>query len=156
MKMARNGMSETEALALDAIELDLVARTKSEVLDRLAQRAGAAAGRSAGDIARALGDRERLGSTGVGSGVALPHADVRGLERPLTLFARLADPVDWDAIDDRPVDLVVVVLAPALDGRGAPDLLAKFARALRNPSVRRELATCSSPDRIGEIFAPRP
>lgn len=148
-------MSDSEPLALDVIELDLVARTKSEVLERLALRAGAVTGRSAGEIARALGDRERLGSTGVGFGVALPHADIRGLARPATLFARLTEPVEWDAIDDRPVELVMMVLSPSLDGRGSPDLLAKFARVLRSPSARQKLATCSTADRIGEIFASR-
>lgn len=153
--MARSPMSDSEALALDGVELDLVARTKSEVLEHLALRAGAATGRSAAEIARALGDRERLGSTGVGSGVALPHADIRGLAGPVALFARLAEPVDWDAIDDHPVDLVVVVLSPSLEGCGSPHLLANFARVLRNPSVRKKLASCSSADRIGEIFAGR-
>lgn len=153
--MAPSVMSDSETPSLDGIELDLVARTKSEVLDHLARRAGAATGRSAGEIARALGDRERLGSTGVGSGVALPHADIRGLERPIALFARLAEPIDWDAIDDRPVDLVVIVLSPWGGGRGSSDLLAKFARVLRHPPTRRKLATSTSADRIGDIFAGR-
>lgn len=153
--MARSVMSDSELLPLDVIVLDLVARTKSEVLDQLATRAGAVFGRSAGEIARTLGDRERLGSTGVGSGVALPHADIRGLERPVALFARLAAPVEWDAIDDRPVELIAMVLSPSLHGRGSSDLLAKFARILRNPSARQRLAACSTAGQIREIFANR-
>ena len=147
-------MSPSKMPVLDGIELDLVARTKAEVLEHLAARASVLTGRSAAEIARALGDRERLGSTGVGSGVALPHADIRGLGRPAALFARLAAPVDWDAIDDRPVSLVAVVLSPRLDGGTSPGLLARFARVLRRPAARDALAACSTADAVAAVFAP--
>lgn len=137
----------------DVVVLDLVARSKGEVLDGLSERAGMMLGRGAADIGRALTERERLGSTGVGAGVALPHADLLDLDRPVALFARLARPVEWDAIDDRPVELVVVVLSPTGGDRGSPTQLARFARMLRRPDTRRRLAGCSTIEACLEIFA---
>ena len=139
----------------DAVLLDLPARTKTDVLKALAARVAEFTGREPLAISRALRDREVLGSTGVGSGVALPHASVDGLAEPVALFARLARPIDWEAIDDRPVDLVVAVLSPSLDEQGSPDLLARFARVLRNPEARRRLAACSTTDQVREVFADR-
>lgn len=136
----------------NAVLLDLAVRTKAEALEALAARAAALIERDPGEIARALVDRERLGSTGVGAGVALPHADLRGLREPLALFARLARPVDWEAIDDQPVDLVAVVLSP-LDGVGPPlNLLARFARLLRVEGTRRRLMSCSTAEQVVDVL----
>lgn len=146
-------MSGPDPLTVDVVLLDLVARTRSEVLQRIAEYAAAIAGRTAPEILRALADRERLGSTGVGSGVALPHADIPGLERSVTLFARLARPVEWDAIDDRPVELSVTVLSPLPGARGSSDLLARFARILRNPVARQRLSMSTTRDQVCEVFA---
>ena len=148
-------MSGPDPLTVDVVLLDLVARTKSEVLQRLSEHAAAVLGRATPEILRALSDRERLGSTGVGSGVALPHADIAGLERSVTLFTRLARPVDWDAIDDRPIDLVATVLSPSSGGRGSSDALASFARILRNPMARQRLSTSLTTDQVREILANR-
>lgn len=148
-------MPDPDPLTVDVVLLDLVARTKSEVLRRIAEHCEAHVGRAAQDIVRALADRERLGSTGVGSEVALPHADILGLERSFTLFARLARPVEWDAIDDRPVALVATVLSPSPGGRGSSDLLATFARILRSPEARQRLSASTTRDQVCEIFADR-
>jgi len=132
-------MTPPDPLRPDAVLLDLPGRTKMEVLDAVAARAAAITGRDPRAVARALGERERLGSTGVGSGVALPHAAVGGLTEPLALFVRLARPIDWQAIDDRPVDLVLAVLSPA-HGEGASlDVLSKYARRLRGEATRARL-----------------
>lgn len=136
-------MSTLPLLGPDAVLLDLVARGKADVLKVLAARAAEIAGGDAGEIARALSEREALGSTGVGSAVALPHAAVRGPRAPLALFARLARPIDWGAIDDRPVDLVVAVLTP-LDGGASLDPLARFARLLRGEATRNRLRACAT------------
>lgn len=148
-------MSGPDPLTVDVVLLGLVARTKSEVLQRLSEHAAAALGRATPEVLRALMDRERLGSTGVGSGVALPHADIPGLDRSLTLFARLARPVEWDAIDDCPVELVAAVLSPSSGGRGSSDALARYARILRNPVFRQRLSTSSTADQVREILADR-
>lgn len=139
----------------DTVLLDLPARTKTDVLKALAAHVAEFTGGELLVISRALLDREVLGSTGVGSGVALPHASVDGLAEPVALFARLARPIDWEAIDDRPVDMVLAVLSPSVDGQGSPDLLARFARVLRNPEARRRLAACSTTDQVRGIFADR-
>ena len=96
-----NLMTASDPLRLDAVLLDLRARTKMDVLAALAARAGEITGCDPRAVVRALTDRERLGSTGVGAGVALPHAEIHGLDRPISLFARLAEPIDWEAIDDQ-------------------------------------------------------
>ena len=146
-------MTSTDPIRPEAVLLDLRARTKAEVLAALAARAGEITGCDPRTVVRALIDRERLGSTGVGVGVALPHADIHGLHRPIALFARLAEPIDWEAIDDQSVELVLVVLSPTTNGEAAPSLLAKFARLLRSTEVRRRLVSCRTADRAFEIFA---
>jgi len=146
-------MSDDDRLDVEVVLLDLAARTKAEVLQRLAEQAGAVLGSAAAEISRALADRERLGSTGVGSEVALPHADVPGLARALTLFARPARPVEWDAIDDRPVGLIVAVLSPPLAERAPSTHLARLARLLRRADVRDRLTACSSDEEVRRIFA---
>ncbi len=146
-------MSDNERLFPDVVVFDLAAHTKAEVLEALSEQLAAILGRDGGEIARALVDRERLGSTGVGSGVALPHADVSGLGHPFALFARLARPIDWDAIDEQPVDLVVVVLSSSLQAGGEPGPLARSARVLRNPEARRTLAACTDLAQVHRVFA---
>lgn len=153
-------MTASDRLGPEAVLLDLVARTKTDVLTALADRAAALSRTDPGKIVRAVHEREKLGSTGVGSGVALPHAGVPGLVEPVVLVARLARSVDWEAIDDRPVDLVVAVLSP-IGGPGTSfDLLAHFARHLRSEDTRRRLR--GSPDVDGilrtlcEAFDRRP
>ena len=146
-------MTSPDPLRPDAILLDLPGRTRMEILAALATRVAEIVGGDPLAIRRALTAREQLGSTGVGAGVALPHAELAGLDRAIAIFARPARPVDWEAIDDRPVELVVAVLSPPNRGDGSPNLLARLARLLRNPETRRRLATCTSLDRAFEIFA---
>lgn len=150
--MTQSQMPE-DPLVPDVVVLDLVARAKTEVLDRLSERIAGGLGCDAPDIAHALADRERLGSTGVGSGVAMPHADIPDLDRPVALFARLVRPVEWDAIDELPIDLVVVVLSPSSGVREGATRLSRFARVLRHPDARRGLLTCPTVEGVLEIFA---
>ncbi|TBW41370.1 PTS sugar transporter subunit IIA [Siculibacillus lacustris] len=123
----------------EAVVLGLAARTRNDVLRGLAERCATALGGEPATILRALSDREALGSTGVGHGVAMPHAAIAGLAAPFALAARLAAPIDWQAIDDQPVDLVVVVLSPSEGPAGSPNPIAKFARRLRAPETRARL-----------------
>ena len=88
------------------------------------------------DIVIAAAERERLGSTGVGHGVALPHARLEGLDRVYAAFARLDTPMDYNAIDDRPVDLVVMLLAPMEAGGAHLRALAQISRQLRREDTR--------------------
>lgn len=129
-------MTTTDSFRPDAVLLDLPARTKAEVLKALATRAAVIANRSPEALHRALAEREVLGSTGVGFGVALPHATIADLPAPVVLFARLARSLDWQAIDDRPVDLVLAVLSPVDGMAPGARALASYARCLRREESR--------------------
>ncbi len=91
------------------------------------------------DIVSAAMERERLGSTGVGSGVALPHARIDGVDRVYAAFARLETPLDYDSIDERPVDLVALLIAPSDAGGEHLRALAQISRRLRREDVRSRL-----------------
>ena len=108
---------------------------KAALLEDLARRAARALDLDAGAILAALVRREGLGSTGIGGGVALPHARLDALRRPYGLLARLRDPLDFEAIDERPVDLVFLLLLPAANGGEPLNALACVARRLRDPDT---------------------
>ena len=91
------------------------------------------------DVVQAATERERLGSTGVGNGVALPHARIEGMDRVVACFARLAEPLEFDAVDGRPVDLVCFLLAPSDAGGAHLRALARVSRLLRRPELRQRL-----------------
>ncbi len=109
----------------------LRASSKRQLLQDLAETAELKTGISARQIFETLLQRERLGSTGVGNGIAIPHGKLPGLKRITGLFARLDTPIDYDALDDQPVDIVFLLLAP--EGAGADHLkaLARIARVMR-------------------------
>lgn len=100
----------------------------------------------------ALIQREKLGTTGIGDGIAVPHARLKGLGSLTGLFARLARPVDYDALDDEPVDLVFVVLAPEAGNADQLKALARIARLMRDPAVAVELRTATDKGRVAEIL----
>src|SRR5690606_8160962 len=91
--------------------------SKAELLDRIAAEAGRLLGRDSALVAETLNGREALGSTGLGNGIAIPHGKLAGLSRVHAIFARLETPIDFEAVDDQPVDLVMTLLAPL--GAGA-------------------------------------
>ena len=107
------------------------ARTKKQLLQELSARAARLTGLQERDIFDTLLQRERLGSTGLGQGIAIPHGKFAGLKRIVGIFARLAEPIDFDAVDGDPVDIVFLLLAP--EGAGADHLkaLARISRLLR-------------------------
>ena len=118
--------------------------TKPELLRMLAQQAASVAGLPADMVCEAVEGRERLGSTGLGNGIAIPHGKVGGIDRVHAVFARLAHPIEFDSVDDQPVDLVMVLLAPL--GAGADHLkaLALVARLLRTEMVVERLREVQS------------
>jgi nitrogen PTS system EIIA component len=109
----------------------LKVKTKKQLLQELSARAARLTGLAERDIFDMLLQRERLGSTGLGQGIAIPHGKLAGLKRIVGIFARLAEPVDFDAVDGDPVDIVFLLLAP--EGAGADHLkaLARISRLLR-------------------------
>jgi nitrogen PTS system EIIA component len=129
-------MSLLEFLSPDAVVPGLRAPTKKHVLaDLAAQAARRLPGLDEREIFETLLQRERLGSTGIGDGVAIPHGKLAKLDRLFGLVARLERPVDFDALDSQPVDLAFLLLAP--EGAGADHLkaLARVARVLREPGI---------------------
>jgi PTS system nitrogen regulatory IIA component len=133
-------MDIADFIAQDRVALDLRGRDKSQLLRELAQRAaGAGAGVPAETILAALRSREDLGSTGLGRGFALPHARIDGLPGFFGLFARLARPIDYDAIDGDPVDLVFLLLMPANAGNEHVAALAAVSRRFRDAETASRL-----------------
>lgn len=128
-------MTLDDILAPEDVIHGLRASEKSALLDDLARRAARSLGLDPGAVLGALVRREELGSTGVGDGVALPHARLEAVGQPFGLLARLRDPLDFDAVDERPVDLVFLLLLPAEDGGASLNALACVARTLRDPQT---------------------
>lgn len=108
---------------------------KKQALQEIASRAAELVGLSESAIYEALLQRERLGSTGIGEGIAIPHGKISGLDRIFGLVARLEKPVDFEALDGQQVDILFLLLAP--EGAGADHLkaLARVARVLREPGL---------------------
>ena len=127
-------------------------KTKHDVLTALADKVAALTGHPAGEVFTALNDREQLGSTGLGNGIAVPHGKYAALKGVMAVFMRLTTPVDFDALDDQPVDLVMMLLAPM--GQGADHLkaLARVARILRTDSIAEALRRSDNPARLYTIL----
>ncbi|MFZ5780468.1 MAG: PTS sugar transporter subunit IIA [Pseudomonadota bacterium] len=123
----------------EAVLASVKATGKKAVLAELASRAAALYGVDERRLFDRLLERERLGSTGIGGGIAIPHARLATVSQPRGLFARLAQPVDFDAIDERPVDVVFLLVAP--EGAGADHLkaLARVSRLLRDRGLLEKL-----------------
>ncbi|MDQ4060025.1 MAG: PTS IIA-like nitrogen regulatory protein PtsN [Pseudomonadota bacterium] len=138
-------MDLSDLLAPDAVIGALKANGKKQALQELSARAAELTGLPEREIFDTLLQRERLGSTGVGHGVAIPHGRMTGLTRLFGLFARLDRTIDFEALDDEPVDLVFVLLAP--DSAGADHLkaLARIARLLRDPATASKLRSLNDP-----------
>ena len=126
----------------------LRAPTKRQVLQELARRAGTMTGIADRRIYDALTERERLGTTGIGNGVAIPHCRLAELNRLCGLFARLERPIPYDAIDDEPVDLLFLLLAPADAGAEHLKALALVSRLLRDRAICEKLRGANSADAL--------
>jgi PTS system nitrogen regulatory IIA component len=113
--------------------------SKKQALQELAERAAQLTGRPEREIFETLLQRERLGSTGVGNGIAIPHGKMAKMERLFGLFARLDKPIDFEALDGEPVDLVFLLLAPETAGADHLKALARVARLLRDPDLAQRL-----------------
>jgi nitrogen PTS system EIIA component len=123
----------------DSVLPSLKAKTKKQLLQELASRAARLTGLPERGIFDVLLQRERLGSTGLGQGIAIPHGKIAGLKGIVGIFARLVEPIDFDAVDGAPVDIVFLLLAP--EGAGADHLkaLARISRLLREGSAVEKL-----------------
>jgi nitrogen PTS system EIIA component len=124
-------MKISDFLSPTDVFVDIRAADKRQLLTELARKAASKLNLPEEDILSALFKREQLGSTGVGKGVALPHARFQNIKTPFGLIARLKQPIDFDAIDGQPVDLVFVLLLPAAPEGERVGALASVARKLR-------------------------
>ncbi len=146
-------MTIAAALQLGTVVRELNVANKQELLEELARRAAPLARLDREALLQALIDREELGSTGIGLGVAIPHARFRTLKKTLALFAHLAHPVDYHAVDRRPVDLVFLLVGPEPAHRRYLDNLVSVARALRDSTVRHALRTATDIEAVKAVFA---
>ena len=146
-------MTITDLVAPEAILSALKANSKKQALQELAAKAAELTGINERSIFEVLLQRERLGTTAVGYGVAIPHGKLQKLDRMFGLFARLDRPVDFEAMDGEPVDLVFLLLAP--EGAGADHLkaLARVARLLRDQDTARKLRASRDAQAIYAVLA---
>lgn len=146
-------MTLIDLLSPAAVISPLRANGKKQALLELAQQAAQLTGLAERDLFEALLQRERLGSTGIGDGIAIPHGRMAGIDRLVGLFARAEKPIDFDALDGQPVDLIFVLIAP--EGAGADHLkaLARVARVLRNPAVLEQVRAARDPAAIYAILS---
>lgn len=147
-------MELVDLVARDNVVLDLRATEKKTALADLAQRASDKAGVPPDLIVNALFAREALGSTGVGGGIAIPHARLAAIAKPFALFARLRAPIEFDAVDGKPVDLLLLLLLPAATHGEQMNALACAARALRDPKIAETLRKAKTPDAAYNAMAP--
>lgn len=148
-------MEITELLDPSGVIANLRGTSKRQALQELARRAAAITGRDEHRIFETLWEREQLGSTGIGGGTAVPHGRLPGLTRPIALFARLEKPLDFDAIDGRPVDLIFVLLTPADAGADHLKALARISRLLRNQAICSKLRGTEGADAIYALLTDR-
>jgi len=143
----------SDLLRPDAVLAALAVPNKKALFQQLAGIAATVAGLDARLIVERVSDRERLGSTGFGGGIAIPHGKIDGLDRVIGLFARLATPIDFNAIDDMPVDLVFLLLSPAQAGVEHLKALARVSRRLRDRAFVAKLRGAGSPDALYALLA---
>ncbi|WP_340109361.1 PTS IIA-like nitrogen regulatory protein PtsN [Pikeienuella sp. HZG-20] len=134
----------------EALYVALNATSKKHLMQEISQRAADAYGLDQRAVFDALVERERLGATGMGRGVAIPHARLAGLDRVVSVFSRLQKPIDYDSVDGEPVDLVFALFAPESAGADHLRALARISRCLRDPSI---CAKLRGTDQAAAIYA---
>ena len=145
-------MHLADFLDFDAIKTALPGGNKKSLLQQLASLAGQRLGIDPALIHASLAEREQLGSTGFGQGVAIPHGKVEDLRQIYCIFARLAEPIDYKAIDGRPVDLVFLLLSPPNSGAEHLKALAAISRITRNSGVLEKMRGARSRDALAAVL----
>jgi PTS system nitrogen regulatory IIA component len=145
-------MHLAEFLDCDAIKTALPGGNKRSLFKQLADLAAQRLGIGAGVALAGLNEREQLGSTGFGQGVAIPHAKIEGLPQIYSLFARLSEPVDYKAIDSRPVDLVFLLLSPPDAGAEHLKALAAISRVTRDGATLERLRGARTRDALAAVL----
>jgi PTS system nitrogen regulatory IIA component len=149
-------MTLTDLIAANAVVPALKVNSKKQAIQELAARAAALTGQNERAILEILLQREKLGSTGVGNGIAIPHGKLPKLGGLFGLFARLDRPIDFEALDGQAVDLIFLLLAPEAAGADHLKALARVARLLRDPEVARRLRDSRDADAIYAVLSMPP
>ena len=149
-------MDLSDLIDQKAIMPSLRANSKKQLLQLLAERSAEMTGLPEREVFDTILQRERLGSTGVGNGIAIPHGKLAGVSKITGLFARLEQPVEFEALDDQPVDLVFLLLAP--EGAGADHLkaLSRIARVLRDGDTVAKIRATPDPSAIHSFLSETP
>lgn len=143
----------SDLLGPDAIDAALSVTNKKTLFQQLSASAARLTDLPSKQILASLQQREKLGSTGFGSGVAIPHGKIEGLPHIVGCFARLNAPIDYDAVDDLPVDLVFLLLSPPDTGADHLKALARVSRALRDRATLAKLRGARSKDAIFALLS---
>ena len=149
-------MDLSDLINTSAIMPAVRTNSKKQLLQLLAEKAAAITGIPEREIFDTILQRERLGSTGVGNGIAIPHGKLAAVKRITGVFARLETPVDFEALDDQPVDLVFLLLAP--EGAGADHLkaLSRIARVLRDGDIVKKIRGTTEAAAIHALLSDTP
>ena len=145
-------MQLSDFLDFDAVKAAMSPGNKRSLLQQLTHLAGQRLGVDPAALLTSVIERERLGSTGFGQGVAIPHGKVEGLQRIYGLFARLSEPVDYKAIDGAPVDLVFLLLSPVDAGAEHLKALAAISRVIRHASILDKMRGARSRDALAAVL----
>jgi PTS system nitrogen regulatory IIA component len=146
-------MEISDLITPESVVTGLNATSKKQMLQELAHKAAKITGLHERNIFDVLLERERLGTTGVGKGIAIPHGKMAELDRLHGIFARLDTPVDFDSVDDQPVDLVFLLLAPETAGADHLKALARISRLLRDSKMCEKLRSLDKPQDIYRLLA---
>jgi PTS system nitrogen regulatory IIA component len=146
-------MPLNDLVAPQAVIPALKVNNKKQALQEIAARAAELTGRPEREILDVLMQRERLGSTAIGNGIAIPHGKLPKLDRLFGLFARLDRPIDFEALDGLPVDLIFLLLAPENAGADHLKALARIARLLRDPDIIRLLRDSTDREALYAVLA---
>lgn len=145
-------MTVSSLITAEAVVAGIKGNGKKQVLQELAAEIARISSLSERQVFETLLQRERLGTTGIGQGIAIPHGRMAGLTHLVGLFARLARPIDFEALDGEPVDLVFVLLAPEDAGADHLQALARIARLFRAPGVAQKLRQTEDPAALYAIL----
>jgi PTS system nitrogen regulatory IIA component len=148
-------MRLTDFVSPEAIFANVRVNNKKQLLQELSQRAAKLSGLDEREIFDALLHRERLGSTGIGEGVAIPHGKLARVKTIFGIFARLERPIDFDSLDGAPVDLVFLLIAPEASGADHLKALACVARVLRDPTLVSAVRATRDADALFSLFDQR-
>jgi PTS system nitrogen regulatory IIA component len=151
--MKRDMIRISSRLVEGAVAADIQCSDKSELLARLSVIAAENYSLDADSVLEGLVERERLGPTGFGGGTAIPHCKVTGIDMPVAVFVRLAKSIDYNAVDDEPVDLVCALVSPAQDGASHLRALAEISRLFRDEKFRMQLRGAADADAMFALLS---